>query len=218
MARISVFADESGNFDFVRKPGASKYFILTTVTVRGFEVGEALLRLRRDLAWDGLGGDSEFHATDDKQAVRDRVFDMLRGIDFRVDATIFEKAKAQPQTRTTPERFYQYAWFYHLRHVVPRVVRRGDELFVCGASVGTKKKRKLMHEAVKDVVRQVARGIEYRTAYWMASSEPCLQVADYCCWAVSRKWEGGDDRSHRLIAPKIGSEFDIWERGTMLYY
>lgn len=28
MAKIHVFADESGNFDFSRTPGASRYFII----------------------------------------------------------------------------------------------------------------------------------------------------------------------------------------------
>jgi hypothetical protein len=27
-------------------------------------------------------------------------------------------------------------------------------------------------------------------------SDPCLQVADYCTWAIQRKWERGDERSH----------------------
>jgi hypothetical protein len=73
MPRISVFADESGNFDFSRKQGASRYFILTTIACPSFQVGDALLRLRREIAWEGHGTDSEFHATTDTQAVRDRV-------------------------------------------------------------------------------------------------------------------------------------------------
>lgn len=87
MARRNIFADESGNFDFSRKPGASKYFILTTVTMGSYAAGDALLQLRRDMAWDGLGLISEFHATTDAQAVRDRVFEALRAHDFRIDAT-----------------------------------------------------------------------------------------------------------------------------------
>jgi hypothetical protein len=37
-------------------------------------------------------------------------------------------------------------------------------------------------------------------------SEPCLVVADYCTWAIQRKWERDDQRSHELIAGKIASE------------
>ena len=42
-------APVSGNFDFSRKPGATKYFILTTVTLTDHFIEEELLQLRRDL-------------------------------------------------------------------------------------------------------------------------------------------------------------------------
>ena len=217
MARVHIFADESGNFDFSRKQGASRYFILATV-VCDYTVGNALLDLRRELAWDGHGHTSEFHATDDSLPVREQVFDLLCRLEFRVDATILEKSKAQPQTRVSEETFYQYAWYYHMRRLAPLVSRAGDELFVVGASLGTKKKRKLMHHAVANVVAQVAPHATYRTASWAADSEPCLQVADYCCWAVSRKWERGITTEYDLIAARVHSEFDLWARGTKHYY
>jgi hypothetical protein len=218
MARISIFADESGNFDFSRKRDASRYFILTTIACPGYGVGDALLALRRDMAWEGIGVDSEFHATTDRLEVRARVFALLQRHPFRVDATILDKAKAQPKTRTSDETFYQYAWYYHLKHIAPRIVRANDELFVVGASLGTKKKRTLMHNAVREVVQQVTPTVHYRTASWSAQSEPCLQVADYCCWAVSRKWERGITAEYDLIAPRIATEYDLWSRGTKLYY
>lgn len=218
MPRISVFADESGNFDFSRKQGASRYFILTTIACPNFDVGDALLRLRREIAWEGHGTDSEFHATTDAQAVRDRVFQVLQAHSFRVDSTILEKAKANPQTRTSEARFYKLAWWLHMKHVAPRIVLPHDELFVVGASLGVKKKRALMHDAVRDVIARVSPTTSFRTASWNAHSEPCLQVADYCCWALARKWEQGDERSYALIQNKIRSEFDVFQSGRRLYY
>jgi hypothetical protein len=55
-------------------------------------------------------------------------------------------------------------------------------------------------------------------AFWPADSDPCLQVADYCTWAIQRKWERDDDRSHLLIAPKLRSEYDVWKSGEVHYY
>ena len=105
-----------------------------------------------------------------------------------------------------------------MKHVAPRVVRPHDELFVVGASLGVKKKRAVTHTAVQDVIRQVSPTTHFRTASWNAYSEPCLQVADYCCWALSRKWEQGDERSYALIQNKIRSEFDVFRSGRRLYY
>jgi hypothetical protein len=218
MARRYVFADECGNFDFTIKPGASKYFILTTVCADDCTAGDALLGLRRELAWQGIGLESEFHATDDKQAVRDRVFALLRNHDLRIDATILEKAKAQPSARATHERFYQLAWYLHMKHVAPRIAKVTDTLLVVTASLGTKKRRAGFHAAVQDVMQQVSPTFTYRVASWSAASDPCLQIADYCAWAIQRKWEGGDERSHKLIADKIASEFAPFRVGPKRYY
>ena len=47
--RRYVFLDEAGNFDFSAKPGASRYFMVTSVTLGDCAAGDALLTLRRDL-------------------------------------------------------------------------------------------------------------------------------------------------------------------------
>src|SRR5262245_19523560 len=108
MARVHVYGDEAGNFDFSKNKGASKFFILTTVRLENHDISAELLDLRRDLAWSGVTLPGAFHATTDKQAVRNQVYDVLARHDFRIDATILEKAKAQPQTRPSDLRFYKY--------------------------------------------------------------------------------------------------------------
>lgn len=116
------------------------------------------------------------------------------------------------------DRLLKLAWFLHFKHVARRIARPTDRLFVAAASLGTKKKRGTFHAAVDDVVRQVSPCRSHRVAFWPAASDPCLQVADYCTWAIQRRWERNDDRSHTLIRSKIQSEFDVWQRGTTLYY
>jgi hypothetical protein len=205
MARQFLFADECGNFDFSGKAEASKYFILVTVSVGNYGIGDALLSLRRALAWEGIGLDREIHATTDFQSVRDRVFQVLDPFAFRVDATILEKAKVR-SIHTSDERFYKAAWWLHMRYLAPRIVRGDDELLVVSASLGTRRTRARFRSEVEDVVRQVSPTATYRVASWDVASEPCLQVADYCAWAIQRKWERADTRSHVLIAEKIASE------------
>jgi hypothetical protein len=216
MADRYVFADEAGNFDFSRGSGASRYFILCTVESSHCEVGDALLALRRDLGWRGLHLDRVFHATQDPQTVRDEVFALLADTDFAVDATILEKCKAQPHLRDEAQ-LYKMAWYLHFKHLARRM-NSSDRLFVAASSLGTKKARGALHSAVDDVVRQLSPCRSHRVAFWPADSDPCLQVADYCTWAIQRKWERQDQRSHVLIAPKIRSEFDVWQLGKVEYY
>jgi len=91
MADRYVFADEAGNFDFSLKVGASRYFILTTVTMDDCRVGDALAHLRRTLTWRGHSLPVPFHATEDTPAVRSAVFDLLMRSSIRIDATVLEK-------------------------------------------------------------------------------------------------------------------------------
>lgn len=176
-----------------------------------------LLALRRELAWQGLPLGDYFHATTDKQTVRDAVYDVLSSNHFRVQATIMEKSKAQPQVRRSRPRFYQYGWLYHFRYGLRSIVRRSPEVLVTAAAIGSKKERASFEYAVDDVMGQTVPG-EWATDFCPAIADPCLQVVDYCAWAIQRKWERGDVRSYDLIKDRITYEFDLWSHGNTHYY
>jgi hypothetical protein len=217
--RKYLFADEAGDFEFARKPNVSRYFIVCTVTSNECELGHELLNLRRELAWTKHEHLKDyFHASEDKQEIRDLVFDLIRQADIRIDATIMEKSKAQPQTRTTPARFYQYGWFFHFKNIARGILQAEDELLLTAASIATKKAQAVFTATVNDVVQQVASSNSWATCFCPASVDPCLQVADYCTWAIQRKWERNDVRSYALISSKIVREYDLWSSGTRHYY
>lgn len=221
MARVYVFSDESGNFDFSRSRGATRYFGLGTVALRDGEprvLRADLLQLRMDLAWRQLGLDSAFHATTDAQAVRDEVFRVLARHPLRIDVTILEKSKAKEHLRVDEPTFLRYAWYYHFKYVVDRVCQIGDELMIVAAEIGTKKRRAAFRNALEDVIRQTAWHVPHRVAFWPDVSDPCLQAADYCLWAVMRAWERSDDRSRVLIKHRLKSEFDLFAAGSTHYY
>lgn len=218
MARLYVFGDEAGNFDFRRTNGASAHFIVATVSIDGCEIGHELLELRRELAYQGAALESTFHATQDPQIVRDEVFRLIQSHEFRVDATILEKAKTLPRLQRDTERFYKTAWFMHLKHVLPRVATKKDELLVVVASIGTKKRQRGIRLGIEDVVDQSVPLNHWEVAFWPCASDPCLQIADYCTWAIQRKWERGDERSYALIADKVKTEFAPFRMGSTTYY
>lgn len=216
MAKILMYADESGNFDFSNK--GTEFFMLTTVTTPDHACGDDLLALRRDLAWRGIEQRRPFHAGDDPSPLRQVVFKQILQHDFRVDVTIMRKRRTQPHVRPNDMRFYQHAWFYHMKCVVPRVATAGDELLVIAASIGEKKKGQAFYAGIKDVMQQTALKVSFKTGFWDYAVDPCLQVADYCCWAVKRKWEDGDTKWYEQIKGKVKSEFDVFRYGTTDYY
>ncbi len=162
--------------------------------------------------------DDYFHATTDKQAVRDRVYATILRHDFQIQATVCEKSKAQPQVRRDKATFYKYPWYYHFKHGATRQLRRDDKLLVTAASLGSKKERATFTKALEDVVAQTMRRDSCAVDFRPAQTCFNLQVADYCAWAIQRKWERGDRRSYDPLADRITYEYDLWSRGTTHYF
>lgn len=222
MPKQYIFADEAGDFEFSKKPQASKYFIISAVALDNCDVGAALLELRRKLVWEKQQLGAYFHASTDRQIIRDAVFQTLARYEFKIFAKILEKSKAQPSVRPTRERFYQYGWYYLFKFAAPKVVAKDSELMITTASVATKQGQKLFTAAVHDVLEQTValKADKWVTDFTQAMADPCLQVADYCAWAIQRKWEssGKDLRSYDLIKDRIIYEYDLWRKGTTHFY
>ena len=216
--RTYIYADESGDFNFSNQQGASRYFILTTVAVTDHAVEVDLLDLRRELTWAGVQLPNAFHAAYDNRHVRRRVFDILSQHDFRVDATILEKRKANPRIRPTSASFYGFAWYYHLTGLIRALAPDSDELLIVAASVGTNEMRSNFYSAVSAINSGTASTSAIKATMWLAATNPLLQVADYCAWALQRKWERSDTGSYNLIRDKIASEFDVFRGNTAAYY
>ena len=213
-----VFADEAGCFTFEKKQGASRFFVLCTVVMDNCNVAADLLALRRELAWNKAPLGDYFHASTDQQVIRDAVFAELAKHPFTVQATIMEKTKAEPQVRIDKPRFYKIGWFFHFKFGAALQVAKAQDVLITAASLGTKRERLSFQNPVADVMNQTVRGPSWATDFWPAGSDPCLQVADYCAWAIQRKWELGDTRSYDLIKNRITYEYDLWARGTTHYY
>lgn len=213
-----MFSDEAGDFAFNRGPNISRYFIICTVSTASLDLGQRLAVLRHDLVREGLPVGDCFHATVDAHVVRDRVFAVLADSDFQFQATICEKSKAQPQVRETKARFYKYPWFYHFKFGLAPHLKSDDRLLVTAASIGTKKEKQTYTSSLKDVVNQSAKHLDWTVDFRPALADPCLQAADYCAWAVQRKWERQDTKSYDLIRSKMSYEYELWKAGMKHYY
>lgn len=218
--RLFLFADEAGCLTFTRAQNVSRHFVICTVALQNCELGSRLLELRRKLAWDGIEIGPYFHASTDRQEVRNHVFDLLAEEDFSVQATILEKSKAQPHVRVTDDVFYRYGWHYHFLYASKRLLHHADEFHLTIASIGTKKKKIVFEDAVRSVISQKKSKKKLTASFWPAQADPCLWIADYCTWAIFRKYEsdGKDLRSYSRIARKINYEFNLWSHGSIHYY
>lgn len=221
MVQKHVFADEAGDFTFSRKENVSKYFILCSVFIKDDDSCDRLsldiIRLRRSLIWIGRELGDYFHATNDKQRIRDEFFNLIMDHDFTVQATVMEKSKSYPHIRESRATFYKYGWFYHFKHGLKGYIDPGNDALVTAASIGQKKERAAFQSAVDDVLKQTM-NTQWRTVFIPSANHPCLQVADYCAWAIQRKWERDDTRSYGIIKHRIKYEYDLWQKGRNHFY
>jgi hypothetical protein len=201
---MEVWGDESGNLDFDPTSG-SKFFIVCTIAVADPALANDLLTLRRQLECQGFDLHEGFHATEDRQPVRDAVFSLLAARRIRADVSVFRKNRVYQRIRDDHDYFYKWVWFYHMKFTLPKVVPDRDVPFIVISTIGTKKKRRLYTESMRDVVRQCLHRTQHHCAYWSAASHPCLQAADYYTWAVARWLEGGDQRSYNLVRHQVRS-------------
>lgn len=217
LGRVHMFSDEAGDFTFRTTTGASKYFIIATVTLGDCSVGDELQALQRELAWQGVVIEA-FHASHDRPSVRNKVYDLMAAADIRIDATALEKPKTEPHIAQNHAYFYKLANFLHFKYVIPRVTTKSDDLMVVASSLQMKKKKEALHQAVRDVVYQVSPTHRFVTAFLRNDTDPCLQLADYAAWAVQRKLERGDAHWYNLIDHKISSVFEPFSGGVTTYY
>lgn len=218
---LYVYLDEAGNFDFSAK--GTRYFMLGSIALeRPFGFFAPLAELRLDLLEQGLNIE-RFHASSDKQSTRNGVFGVIGGYlaGMRIDATIVEKCKTGPALRAD-ERFYPEMLAYHLRHVLtPLHISDYGNVVIVTDTLPMQGKRKAVEKAVKQtLVKMLPEDVPYQIWHHDSRSALGLQVADYCTWAIYRKWnsQSEDLRSYNVIAPAVRSEFDIFRTGTRLYY
>lgn len=192
---VYLFLDESGNFDF--SPNGTKHLVLASVSMRRqFPAVVGLDSFRYDCLEDGV--DLEyFHFAIDRAPVRDKVFDLIAAdLDaIRIDCLILEKRKARPELlEGNSWGIYKWMLGYFMRRLVAAEEEAGTKNVVAITdSIPNKKKRNSIEKEIKGAVgRRQLPGIQYRLIHHESRSHFGLQIADYCCWAIQRKWEKGN--------------------------
>ncbi len=212
---LYIFLDEAGNLDFSRN--GTRYFVLGGITKeRPFQAYKELTELKYHLVEHGMGLEY-FHAAEDNQSARNQVFDIiekhLTGV--AVDSIIVEKSKVAAALRSE-EQFYPKVLGTLLREILRRhPVADFDEIIVFTDSVPVSRKRGALEKGVKlTLAAMLPATVRYRVLHHASKSNLDLQIADYCTWAIYRKWNGNDDRSFRRVQAAVRSEWDVLQTGT----
>ena len=148
------------------------------------------------------------------------MFDIIVGnLDaVHIDSLIVEKRKTGPAL-TVDRRFFSEMLGYLLKYVLSRNPNAGvGEVIVITDTIPVNKKRRAVEKAVRVALSKMLPRMKYRVLHHQSRSHYGLQIADYCCWALFRKYERGDRAYFNLIQSAVRSEFDIFQAGTTYYY
>jgi hypothetical protein len=202
---VYLFFDESGNLDF--SPNGSRHFCFGVLTLRDpGPLTAALTRLRYSLIEQGLELEC-FHATEDRQAVRNQVFEALAEVGgFEVDLLLADKRTMHPALRD-PFEFYCRHGHVIMEAALDRVRHLDDTIVVITDTVPLQRERKAVAKAFRTAIRRSLGDRHFNIVHHASAAHAGLQAVDYCTWAFQRKLRG-DSRAYERIQEWIRSEWE----------
>lgn len=227
MLPLFVYIDEAGDFNFT--PNGSKFYSITaTITHCPWESLDDISKLRHGILGkekhSQLGQEyledslcHKFHASEDKQAVRDDFFSIIAKMTLiKAHSVVIRKNRANPSIRE-PYKFYSTIICSLLDYVFKTYEYSRLCIFV--DSIPMNKRKIDFLKAIKTKLKSKQSEKEYLIFFPPSASNPYLQISDYINWAIFRKWENNDERSYVLIEKILGKkELDMFASGNSEYY
>ncbi len=214
---LHIHLDESGDLYFTPK-GKKFYIFAAAWTFDPSQLANQLINLRVALLKDGHDL-PKFHATTDKQVNRNAVTSLLAAQNrWHWVAIVIEKSKVHPSIRE-PHQFYPQFLAMPLKFILKGRLRDASKVIIYTDTIP------VHHcEAVKKAIKSSCRAalpqsIPFHCYHHPSASNKWLQVADYCAWAVARKWESGDPRTYDVLKHHLAvPELEVFHSGMTHYY
>jgi hypothetical protein len=203
---VFVFIDESGNFDFSEK--GTRHFVMSAfVTADPLSSGARLQRLRYELLATGVDI-AHFHASHDKQFIRDRVLAELAQLQDSWGLTLFlEKQRLSSSLRSKPGIFGLFAGQIASR-LTELLGLNGFELivFVFDKVLQGNEVSAFIAE-MKPVFRKIK--VRYEIYFHRVNFDYNGQIADYLAWSNFVKLERGEGRPVSSLADHLAHKFEL---------
>lgn len=230
--KMYFYVDESGDPTILGRKGrnllaqglVSKVFMVGYAeTSDPTAIANALRGLRDEIAADeylrGIpslpGTLRSFHANEDCHEVKERVFKLLRQLDFKAFVVVARKDEAifRKKFGFDTGKLYEYLVANLFENRLHKY-RKVDIFFApMGNIVREHTMRRAIEEARNRFWAKWGKGKEGEVRIFVQnpSLAPMLQVADYALWAVNRVFEKGDFRYYRFLLEKISLVQDIFD-------
>jgi hypothetical protein len=227
LATLHIHLDESGNFVFT--PRGSRFYIFTVAwTYNPAPLSDALCKLRFQCIKDGhfrpgvIDDLSGFHAAYDPRPRRDAFIDKItEHRDWNFAAIVVEKNHINPSLYQ-PENFYPKFLSMLIKFVLKGRVNPSTQkvlVYTDTLPMASKKEAAIVNTTIKSECRLHLGGISFAVMHHTSDSNYWIQIADYCSWAICRKWEAGDTTAYDLLWPRMAlGELNITAHGDGTSY
>lgn len=164
-----------------------------------------------------------FHACLDPWPVKRQAIQCMVGQpNWRFASVVVEKCKVHPSLRA-PEKFYPKFASMLLKFVLRGRYQRDRTCVLTYADslpLDSLAKREGVIKAMKvTCADDLPAGTPHHVFSHCEQSNAWLQVADYCCWAVYRKWEIGKTDGYDLLKPRLQApELVVTAQSAYAYY
>lgn len=225
------FIDESGDPTFYNKKGeiiigqegCSEILLLGFIKTRHPElIRKSLHDLQIEILNDDYLKDIpsvkrtpfHFHAKDDCPEVREKVYKLIKSLDFKAQFVVARKKedifiKRHKKNENT---FYNEI----ASRLLENKIHQNNNI-IYFEKRGNKIRQKLIEQSVQSAVLNFEakhnKKVETtsRVFVQVPTDEPCLQVADYMNWAIQRAFVKGDARYYDFIKEKVSFICDIYD-------
>lgn len=240
------FVDEAGDLTlFNRKgkilvgsEGCSKYFILGTAMIsKPHNVRQQLEELKKSVINDPYlksipsiqKTKTAFHAKDDCPEVRMQMYKFILNIDIRVFAIVRRKNFLVDWVKKNNQ--FDPDWKYNENLIYDSCVKRvfKDRLHSSPTNFITFSRRgkTLRNQALSIALSKAVQNFEnthnkkIETSFHVSSNFPsddaCLQIIDYCLWALQRMYEKNEDRHYNFLKEKFIRIIDLDDKRLKQY-
>lgn len=226
------YVDESGDPTILGRKGrdllaegkVSRVFTVGYIeTTQPRQLFAALRSLREEIAADsylaGIPSLSStlrgFHANKDCAEVRERVFRLLKTLDFRAFAVVARKSESRFRRKFDHKigRLYEYL----VAKLLENRLHLNAEIDIYFSEMGNVVREHTMSRAIEEAMEtfrskwRSENTNKIRLFVQNPSQIPQLQITDYMLWTIHRAYEAGDFRFYRFVAEKFGLIQDIFD-------
>ncbi len=213
---LFVYVDESGNLDF-SNTGTAYYVLAAVATTDPFYSASELQKLKYNYLDNGMVDVEYFHASEDRQFVRNDVLSNIKGMQNKIHMHFIyaQKNKTNPSLQN-PVKFYAKLGTVLSKFIIQYKSNGFSRVIIIFDKCLRGQQQKAFLKEMKTELKGL--GKPYRIYFHRTLSDFNGQIADYCAWSKYVWLERNEKRPLTLLRNIEQTDFDLFAAGSTLYY